>query len=549
MNWTDDRAISEILGSIFVFALALSVITAVQVYAIPNANQAVEYDHNERVQADLQQLGTAAALVAVTDDPQLVTIEAGTRYPSRLLFYNPPPVTGSLRTEPVGTGTVILANATAVDPTVTPVFDGSTRTYATERLVYRPAYNEYTTAPVTSFDHSALSNRFDADVTLPVSDGAFIEGDRITLLLLSGRVAEDTTGSVSLSVVPISTPVEPTLITGVAGRNVTLTLPTRVPLAAWEERLAAERRDGSVLAVRAVDRTTVSVVLDGTRTYELRIARIGLSTAAPAESRPAPQYLLASDGDGATLTPGETRTLRVQVRDAYGNPVRNVQVNASADQGTLAATSVRTDLAGEARFLYTAPVVDGAVTDSVDASFTVDPADGTAFDAAAPGNVTLTVLVEPESESENAAGDINPNTANTVVLVDEVLGSDGCVSNADCNVTVTLNNTHAVPVTVSQVRYNFYSVDKQGQSSAGQSPEYVVVGDGQYLQMRGPFTAVDGLALPPGENRLSMRFVVDEAGTPFSVAEGDFFIISVRYVREGGDSFTATYFVAPAAGR
>lgn len=544
---TDQRGVSEVIGAILIFGLVLTVLTMFQALAIPATNGELEFAHNQDAQADLHRFAGVTSDVAATGATRTVSIRAGTVYPARLVFFNPPPPSGRVATEQVGTGVISLANATATTPGAAAFFDGSVHRYETRSFVYQPDYNEYDTAPKTIYEHTVLYNEFPSGQTLVTGDGSLISGNRISVVVLSGNLSHQQAGSVPLTIRPISTATESTTITGTAGRNITLTLPTRLSVDAWRDLLADERRTGHVVAVRDAGGDAVTVVLDGSVTYELRVARVGVGQSGTDGATGTPSFLVVEGDTTVDVAPSETRSLVVQVRDQYGNPRSGVTVNASAPTGSLADRHVTTDAGGDARFLYTAP--PDATTDRVDVSFVMDPAGVASFDSSTPENVSFAVTVGDGTDGSDTGGDINPNQANAVILTDETIGRTGCGSSpVGCNVTITLNNTHSTAVTVSAVRYNFYAIDLQGNVQSQTPPKYVNFSDDRLLEMRGPFESVGALSLSPGKRTVSMRFFEDQAQTsPYAVGEGDFFILSVRYTRQSGEVFSATYFIAPEA--
>ncbi|MEF8774155.1 MAG: hypothetical protein V5A37_05500, partial [Halobacteriales archaeon] len=156
----DDRAVSEVIGAVLVFALLVTTLSIYQVMAIPGQNASVEYKHSQAVVDDFEAFGAAALGAAETGQPTRVAVTTGRQYPDRMLFVNPPAPAGTLSTATVGTGTVRLANATAVDGDAADFLDGDPVTYGTKALVYEPGYHEYAEAPTPVYSTGVEANHF-----------------------------------------------------------------------------------------------------------------------------------------------------------------------------------------------------------------------------------------------------------------------------------------------------------------------------------------------------------------------------------------------------
>ena len=166
----------------------------------------------------------------------------------------------------------------------------------------------------------------------------------------------------------------------------------------------------------------LTVELDTDTAYRLRMARVGLGTGT---RRPPAAYLTATER--TTVRENETRSVVVEARDAYNNPVSGVLVNAST---AWANSSVRplldaTGPDGRVQLTYDAPEdVDGRPkTDQLRISRRLDPSTVTDFRGGTTANVTVNVSVrntdgsgtDPEPAYEvayanpDATGD-NPDT-------------------------------------------------------------------------------------------------------------------------------------------
>lgn len=168
----DDRAVSEVLGAVLVFALVLTLLVIVQSVAVPAANGQIEFEHSQRVQGDVGQLDRSVGDVATTGATGSVSIEAGTRYPSRFFLLNPAPAAGSLSTNE---SSFAVRNAVATNGETNDFWDGSERSYESRSIVYRPGYNHYTNAPDVAYEHGIVSRQFE-NRTLLADENTVVSG-------------------------------------------------------------------------------------------------------------------------------------------------------------------------------------------------------------------------------------------------------------------------------------------------------------------------------------------------------------------------------------
>ena len=137
-GWFDDRAVSEVIGSILVFGLLVALLAIVQTQAVPNANAEIEVKHSQSVQGDIADLQSAISRTGTFGGTESVTVETGMTYPSRLVLFNPPSVQGTLASG--GPGNVSLENFSAERPD-TDSYIGTDPNFTTHAISYRVDYN------------------------------------------------------------------------------------------------------------------------------------------------------------------------------------------------------------------------------------------------------------------------------------------------------------------------------------------------------------------------------------------------------------------------
>jgi len=395
----DERGQSVQIGAVLLFAVLILAFSSYQAFVVPEQNREVEFNHNQRVQFQMQDLRNA--VVSQTDGGSLtaVSVTLGTNYPSRAVAVNPGPPSGSLRTNGTATHAVNLTvrNATVTGETgdfwnVT-TQPGQGRVYSTGSIVYDPAYNVYTTPPETVYDQTTLYNDF-RTAQLTLANQSLVDGTRISLVTLNGSLDRASSGSVSVDVRPASSSTREVQIASPDSDSpITLLLVSRRAPAQWA---FLETTQSTVTAVEDAPTPappgyhTVLVKLDPDETYQLQLTKVGVGTRVTDES---PAYLTDVEGDGQSVSRGETTELVLEVRDAYNNPVSGVAVEGAvdgSDTGALATSSKTSDGDGRVEFAYETTASTATGTHTV--QFSLDGVDDT-FDGSTPENVSMEVSV------------------------------------------------------------------------------------------------------------------------------------------------------------
>ncbi|WP_423744346.1 hypothetical protein V5735_15565 (plasmid) [Haladaptatus sp. SPP-AMP-3] len=342
---SDDRGVTVQVGTILLFATLVVAMSLYQATAIPSQNQTVEFRHNERVQGQMQDVRNAIVRTGATGTGQPTSVTLGTQYPGHVLFVNPPPASGSLRTPKLGTTTVEHLSAT--DSETRDYFDGGGRSFSTRALVYAPNYNRYANAPDTVYENTVVYNRGrDGNATL--TDQQLVHGTRITLVTVNGSLSRSQSGTVSLDphALSPSTTATRTISVQSDGNDPVIRIPTTLGVEKWTRLLADQRY---VQSVGSGADGTVAVTLKGREnganvTYDLRMAAVGIGSNTTETNA---TYI--TNVSPKTETVNGTTTLVAEVRDRYNNPVSGVTVT-SSDGGRTETT----DEQGRVRFEYEA---------------------------------------------------------------------------------------------------------------------------------------------------------------------------------------------------
>jgi hypothetical protein len=396
----DTRGVTVQVGAVLLLGLVVLSLSLYQVQVVPAQNAQVEFDHSRHVQSDLQELRNAIQRTAATGNGQPTTVALGTRYPARVVAVNPPPASGSLRTE--AAGSVAVTNATALDPDVDDFWNGTTRAYPTKRLVYAPDYAAYDNPPTTVVEGGVVYNRFGGGQTVTLTDAGLVEGRTVSLTTVEGRLSTSRADAVSVDPVPVSATRRTVTVVGDGG-PVTLSLQTGLSQEWWRELLADEYvRNGGHIAGNesgvVVEGSTLTVTLEQGVAYDLRLGGVGVGTDVGTTT---PAYLTTVEAPSLAET-GRTRAVTVEVRDRYDNPLSGVTVATDADRGSVTAVGggpAVTGADGRVTVEYTAPPTPGG--DTVRASYR---GVGTGFDPTDPADVAVDLAVEAGGGGSGGGG-------------------------------------------------------------------------------------------------------------------------------------------------
>ncbi|MFA9417492.1 hypothetical protein [Natrinema sp. HArc-T2] len=248
----DERAVTVQIGAVLLLAIVFTALALYQVNAVPAENSAVEYEHNQQVNGELQELRNGIRNAGMTNTSRSASVTLGTQYPTRTFSMNPSDPTGRLET-------ITPSSMVRIEP----ANDTQDYAYETRFLAYEPDYNEYTDAPRTVIEHSLLYNQHDG-ANVSIGSQQLIQNERITLVLLDGNLSKTSSGVTSVSLEPL----DGTRTRDLAAGTV-ITLPTERP-AIWVDQL----EDNSGVTVR--EAADGKVTLELNRQYTLEIARVGV---------------------------------------------------------------------------------------------------------------------------------------------------------------------------------------------------------------------------------------------------------------------------------
>ncbi|MFB6224050.1 MAG: hypothetical protein ABEH86_10330 [Haloarcula sp.] len=470
MDFTgDERAQSVQVGAVLLFGVLIIAFSSYQAFAVPEQNQEVEFNHNQQVQTQMQDLRNAIVSVPGTSSQQAVSLQLGTRYPSRLVATNPGPPSGLLYTD----GTVnesknlTVRNAEAIDGETADYWDGTTaRHYNTGAVAYKPEYNVYGEAPETVYEHSVVYNQF-REGNLTLSGQTMVDGRDITLVALNGSTSHSASDSVAVDVKPTSQSSRTVRVTNATETtNVSVSFLTRLPASEWENEILDEEVDptpesGSngdnqyIANVTGADGPgqlyNVTIVFERGATYRLKMAKAGIGTRISTESE---AYLTTVTGDTTSVERGNTEEIVLEVRDAYNNPVEGITVEGGvpgSNTGTLDRNEATTDSNGQVTFEYQTGSNTRVATNQV--NFSYQGLDSS-FDEETPENVSVDVDVTSGSGTGGNSEEIGLAYNNDALALD--YDDDDTIPGG---VEYTFTNTYDQQVEITDLGLTSQSTD------------------------------------------------------------------------------------------
>jgi PKD repeat protein len=300
--WGDRRGQPVQIGFILLFGILVLAFASYQGYVVPNQNAQVELQHSQAVTSDMQTFRVNLLNAAENGQRYATEFHLGTDYPPRLVALNPPPVTGNVETESLGSGRLrLVADDASLEDICGYSRDGD-GAVPSEGLVYRPSYTELADEPSVVYENTVSYRSYDSSGAVQFdSEQTLIDGRTITVAPLVGNVSKQGTQTHTVDVYPGKAGVGETTST-----EVTLVVPTALSEDHWRELLDDEMApDGPVTGVTA-NGSDVDIELEATE-YDVVCPVVG-TDGAPGNS---PDHLRGS-GDAASGGSGDVRLTEVE---------------------------------------------------------------------------------------------------------------------------------------------------------------------------------------------------------------------------------------------
>lgn len=519
-----DRGVSPVIGMMLVAGIVVLLLGTLQVGAVPNWNEDVEFTHLQASEGAFKTLYDTLQDVTADGNERSVTISLAPSYPQRFILRNPPDPSGTLAT--ADEGTITIANAT-VRGEAGDYWDGGSKSYTSRAITFAPDYRYVDNFQRLVLDNSAVASQYNETAVTQTGQN-LVDGRRITLITVNGSLERTGTDTASVELKPVSAPARAITVTNGSG-PVTVTVPTLLGNDTWTGLLAEEYvTNGGHIANQSFQAgepyNQLTLTMEAGVTYELRLAKLGVGTAIDTTENAT--YLTRIRGSDQTVFVGGTAPLTVEVRDRFNTPMSGVDVEFTTLSGRgdfqngENATTITTDQDGRATAEFVPRSPDEMVIQA-----SIDEGD------APPERVNFTLQVEvPPSTGGQSAG---------IILVEADLGSGGSKHQVD----MVFENLRNSPKNVTDVGMTVFYDENRGEGTA-EVKNATINGDFT-VEIGGQFTDISGDPLtlngPSGtETTVTTRFSnVD--GNDFDVDEGDFYQVTFIY----SDGTVTTYLVVP----
>ena len=591
------RGQSQVIGAVLIFGFIIAALGAAQVVLVPQANEEVEFNHNDRAQQDMQEVRNAIQRSAAVGASQSESVNLGPDYPTRFLLLNPGEGSGTIRT--AGSTLLTIEGAEATDQEVRDFWTGDSGDSVdipSKQLIYSPNYNYYDNAPDTVYENSVLYNRFEDSTDISKSAQGIVDGRRIYLTAVDGDLSTSQADSASVDVKSVTAATESiTVERNAADEPIQITIPTELSEEVWVTDLLQDQIDVNALQGSDIndcdslneggfDATTNPDTDDGRFvvdceymdgpdsnlltltfqeenqnsnpvTYSLKMAKIGVGTDI---SIPEAEYITDQKGDGADVALNGRQEVVFQVRNKYNNPVEDAEVDVEITEGPGRLLNQGDDIGqsddnipvgpdGTVELTYVAPGMAGSSPTDVNVSAKFD---GGSFDSGGPKDANVSMEVINASRIDRTQPLFNPS--DTVAVTGSEFRQTNCGGSSgndgDCEVEIRLENLANSERTIQEIRYVFFSADTQGNADAGPTASFEIQNfqnSDTDIIVKENFTDISDVEFSDGEEKsLIVHMFEDSAqNNPDDLGPGDFIVISMII-----DGERQTYIFAPGDG-
>ena len=355
------KAVAPVIGFMLILAILFLAAAQYQANVVPVQERSTEVDHFTTITEDMSGLRSSIIQSASTGQIQTQELDLGVEY--NVLGLSQPARSGRLAY--INESSNIVLRNTRNNREASNFWRGDVeREYETGFLEYSINYNRITSHADIYFEHGMMyrdeKRGSDTNVSyVEESEQPIIQGRSITIYTMQSNIATSRVGTTTVETQPISAPMNSVSVTNFeSDSNVTIQLPTRLSVDTWRkdilsEEIAADADNDNAFVERVREGTednTIEIVLSEGETYNLRMARIDLTTQSQRTSTAfeEKQYI-AVQTQSANVREGSSIGLEAEVRDRFNNGVIGVEVTAeSADTqqrcvGDFTGTSVSDD--------------------------------------------------------------------------------------------------------------------------------------------------------------------------------------------------------------
>jgi len=217
----DTRAVSAVVGAIFMFGILILALTTYQAAIVPQQNAQTEFQHFEDNRDELIEFRNAVSTAGQNNVSQFPSIKLGTQYQSRTFTINPAPPAGTIQTSDSYNITIKETNS------------GEKRNVSTRFVEYRPGYREISVGS-TWYEHSVLylDEREGGGLNIIEDQNIITSSGKVRITALQNEFESSGTGRTTVELYPKNGSEFPDF-----DGEVTVELPTRLDEDYWESEL------------------------------------------------------------------------------------------------------------------------------------------------------------------------------------------------------------------------------------------------------------------------------------------------------------------------
>jgi len=330
------KAVAPVIGFMLILAILFLAAAQYQANVVPVQERSTEVDHFTTITEDMSGLRSSIIQSASTGQIQTQELDLGVEY--NVLGLSQPARSGRLAY--INESSNIVLRNTRNNREASNFWRGDVeREYETGFLEYSINYNRITSHADIYFEHGMMyrdeARGSDTNVRyVEESEQSIIQGRSITIYTMQSNIATSRVGTTTVETQPISAPMNSVSVTNVeSGSPIIIQLPTRLSVDTWEdeilsEEIAEDYDDAFVEKVReGTEDGTIEIVLSEGETYNLRMARIDLTTQSQRTSTAfeEKQYI-AVQTQSANVRENSSIGLEAEVRDRFNNGVIGAEV-------------------------------------------------------------------------------------------------------------------------------------------------------------------------------------------------------------------------------
>jgi hypothetical protein len=334
------KAVAPVIGFMLILAILFLAAAQYQANVVPVQERSTEVDHFTTITEDMSGLRSSIIQSASTGQIQTQELDLGVEY--NVLGLSQPARSGRLAY--INESSNIVLRNTRNNREASNFWRGDVeREYETGFLEYSINYNRITSHADIYFEHGMMyrdeARGSDTNVRyVEESEQSIIQGRSITIYTMQSNIATSRVGTTTVETQPISAPMNSVSVTNVeSGFPIIIQLPTRLSVDTWRdeilsEEIAEDYDDAFVEKVRdGTENGTIEIVLSEGETYNLRMARIDLTTQSQRTSTAfeEKQYI-AVQTQSANVREGSSIGLEAEVRDRFNNGVIGAEVTAES---------------------------------------------------------------------------------------------------------------------------------------------------------------------------------------------------------------------------